>query len=553
MEHAPRNETGLQGAADGGPLCDVHGWDAPFPLRLTLDGTGVEALRRICDEEIVLIDEDIARDAIPFPSRIPRERPRFTLSVTRLSGLAADRPRPQPRRRPPVPAVAWPWWRRLPLLRSLIDPAPAPGMAAGKLAELVRAELVRGAAGGKPVRIVGLGEEAEALRSALEALGVEATRLDPGYGADATWIAEGFLRRPRPGSFLDWFRLAVPDGLRATGLIVILDETAVAGTLAVMAGLGDAVPGIVLPLSAAEGRPDVGPFGAGFGLIAPAAPRHAPFPIRATEWPKISLVTVSYNQADFLEACLDSVLGQGYPNLEYVVIDGGSTDGSVDILERYRPHLSTLVIEPDEGQSDALNKGFGRTTGDILNWLCSDDLVEPGSFARIAETFLEHAPDLVVGGCVRIGETRAEELYRHHCALPFGGPTPLSGLDLMKFTQSWHTGNYFFQPEVFFSRRIWELSGGLLKRHLFYAMDYEMWLRMGLAGATAYHIPDMLACSRVHASQKTQADKLYMHQLRQIMEEFRDMAVQVAVQVQAAPGPAPAAVLSGAQPQNSPT
>ena len=514
-------EAGARHAA--GMPCDLHGWGGPFPFRLSADHAAtIGTLHRICGEEIVLIDEDIERDAIPFPSRIPRERPRFTLSVTRLADPVPGQQRPEPRRRPPVPRAAWPWWRRLPILRGLLEGASASGGETGRLAELIQK-----AAEGKPVRIVGQGDATEALRLALEARGVEATRLDPGYGAGATWIEDGALRRPQAGSFLEWFRMAVPDGLRATGLIVIPDVGAVAETLAVMAGLGDAVPGIVLPLDAAAGRPDVGPFGAGFGLIPPAAPRHAPFPVKATEWPRISLVTVSYNQADFLEACLDSVLSQGYPNLEYIVIDGGSTDGSAEILERYRPHLSTLVIEPDNGQSDALNKGFGRTTGDILNWLCSDDLVEPGSFARIAETFVEHAPDLVVGGCVRIGETRAAELYRHHCALPFGGPTPLSGLDLMKFTRSWHRGHYFYQPEVFFSRRIWTLSGGLLKQHLFYAMDYEMWLRMGLAGATAYHIPDMLACSRVHASQKTQSDKLYMHQLRQIMEEYQDMAAQV--------------------------
>ncbi|AWK90193.1 hypothetical protein DEW08_29715 (plasmid) [Azospirillum thermophilum] len=502
-----------------------------------------DALRRICEEEIALDDEEIAREAIPFPSRIPRDRPRFALSVDHLSGPTALPQPPQPRRRPPVQAAVWPWWRRLPILRHLLDGVPASArVAAERLAALVHK-----AAGSKTVRIIGQGQEAEALRLAVAALGTEAVRLDPGYGQDAPWIAEGFLRRPRPGSFLDWFRMAVPDGLRATGLIVVLDPGAVTETLSVLAGHGVSVPGIVVPLSATTDLPDAAPFGAGFGLIAPAAPRHAPFPLRKAEHPRISLVTVSYNQAGFLEACLDSVLSQGYPNLEYIVIDGGSTDGSVKILERYRPHLSTLVIEPDDGQSDALNKGFRRTTGDILNWLCSDDLAEPGSFARIAETYVEHAPDLVVGGCVRIGETRAEELFRHHCALPFGGPTPLSGLDLMKFTRSWHTGNYFFQPEVFFSRRIWELSGGWLKPHLFYAMDYEMWLRMGLAGATAYHIPDMLACSRVHASQKTQANKLYMHQIKQIMEEYRDMAVAV----QAALGQASAARPADGAPQIS--
>src|SRR5918993_3663819 len=93
-------------------------------------------------------------------------------------------------------------------------------------------------------------------------------------------------------------------------------------------------------------------------------------------WPKISVVTPSFNQGQYIEATIRSVLEQEYPNLEYIIIDGGSTDGSVEIIEKYSEYLTYWVSEPDEGQTNALIKGFDRADGDILCWLCSDDLFE---------------------------------------------------------------------------------------------------------------------------------------------------------------------------------
>ena len=240
-------------------------------------------------------------------------------------------------------------------------------------------------------------------------------------------------------------------------------------------------------------------------------------------WPKISVVTVSFNQAQYLEASIRSVLDQNYPDLEYIIVDGGSTDGSVEIIERYRDRCDTVIVEPDSGQSDALNKGFARATGDMMNWLCSDDLLEPGSLAQIGRTYASTGADIVVGGCARIGETRADERYLHHTRLPLGQTVRLAPLDMLHFMRSWQAGNYFFQPEIFFSRRVWETSGAYIKKHLFYAMDYDLWLRMALAGATAHHIPAAIGCSRIHAAQKTQADRKYLHQLKQLMQEYKQL------------------------------
>src|SRR5215203_5523737 len=115
-----------------------------------------------------------------------------------------------------------------------------------------------------------------------------------------------------------------------------------------------------------------------------------PLPSMAVDgqtWPRISIVTPSFNQAPYLEETIRSVLLQGYPNLEYFVFDGGSTDGSVEILRRYAAFLDGWVSERDKGQSDAINKGLARCTGTIVNWLCSDDLLLPGALFRIAEAF----------------------------------------------------------------------------------------------------------------------------------------------------------------------
>ncbi|PYV15326.1 MAG: hypothetical protein DMG07_10060, partial [Acidobacteria bacterium] len=234
-------------------------------------------------------------------------------------------------------------------------------------------------------------------------------------------------------------------------------------------------------------------------------------------WPRISVVTVTYNQADYLEETLRSVLGQGYPNLEYIVLDGNSTDHTPEILERYRSRLASCVREGDEGQSDALNKGFCRATGEILAWLNSDDRYAPGALWRVALAFDSYGADLVAGGCALLNDRQATPFSTHHNSLPVGKVVPLPLDRLLDVEGSWIKGDFFWQPEVFWTRSIWERSGGRVAKDLFYSMDYELWVRMAQNGARIVHVPDTLAVYRMHARQKTSGGELpYLPELREL-------------------------------------
>ena len=135
-------------------------------------------------------------------------------------------------------------------------------------------------------------------------------------------------------------------------------------------------------------------------------------------WPKISIVTPSFNHGEYIEETIRSVIMQGYPNLEYIVIDGASTDNTLKILERYKSDLSVCISEPDEGQTNALNKGFKCATGDILAWLNSDDQYLPNTLFQVAESFDIHSCDVVVGGCQLIQDQDPTIQQNHRCSLP---------------------------------------------------------------------------------------------------------------------------------------
>lgn len=220
-------------------------------------------------------------------------------------------------------------------------------------------------------------------------------------------------------------------------------------------------------------------------------------------WPIISIITASYNQGQYIEETIRSVLLQGYPNLEYIVVDGGSTDNTLKILKRYQFEISVCISEPDNGQSQALNKGFRLATGEILAWLNSDDLYLPNTLRDVALAFDSQSTDIVVGGCQTINNYSRVPSISHHCILPMNQVALLPFEKILDFQSSWLMGDFFFQPEVFWTKQIWDKVGGGVDEKLHFAMDYEFWLRLAKAKAKVLHVPINLAIFRMHDTQKT--------------------------------------------------
>lgn len=206
--------------------------------------------------------------------------------------------------------------------------------------------------------------------------------------------------------------------------------------------------------------------------------------------PRISIVTCSYQQGTFLEATLRSVLEQGYPNLDYIIMDGGSRDGSAEIIERYADRLAYWVSAKDEGQTDALARGFDRATGDVMGWLCSDDLLLPGSLEQVGRYFATHPEvEVVYGDAVWIDE-RGQ---------------PIRAKKEMGFNRFvfLFDHNYLPQPSVFWRRSVYDRVGGL-DRAFDLAMDSDLWERFSRA-TRIEHTPGYWSGLRRYAAQKTQA------------------------------------------------
>lgn len=205
------------------------------------------------------------------------------------------------------------------------------------------------------------------------------------------------------------------------------------------------------------------------------------------EYPKVTIVTPSYNQAEFLEKTILSVINQDYPNLEYIVIDGGSTDNSVDIIKKYQDKIDYWVSEKDNGQSHAINKGFAKATGQIFNWLNSDDLLLPGAI-RIAVDYLTQNPDIkmVYGDRIVIGTDgrllRAVEKPRY----------------LKKYS---FLNARIPQETTFFTRDLYESVEGL-NEDLHLVMDTDLWKKFK-SKTDFIHIPFYLGAYREHITSKS--------------------------------------------------
>lgn len=208
-----------------------------------------------------------------------------------------------------------------------------------------------------------------------------------------------------------------------------------------------------------------------------------------SERPLVSIVTPSYNQGKYLEDTIRSVLGQDYPNLEYIIVDGASTDGSQDLIRKYADRLAWWVSEKDSGQAEAINKGLSRATGEIIAWLNSDDTYLPGTILAAVNAFQENPETVLVYGNMLAVDEHGETInllrYRQ-----------LSLEDLLCF-------QIIGQPAVFFRRKALERAGGLDPTYHF-MLDHHLWLRIAIQGPTLY-VNETWAAARYHSEAKNRA------------------------------------------------
>jgi glycosyltransferase involved in cell wall biosynthesis len=193
---------------------------------------------------------------------------------------------------------------------------------------------------------------------------------------------------------------------------------------------------------------------------------------------RITIITPNYNQEEFLEQTIQSVLNQNYPNLEYIIIDGGSTDGSVDIIKKYEKYISYWISEPDNGMYDALNKGFAKSSGEIMGWINSDDILLCGALNSITKIFNDLEEVEWIQGCKGfINEA--------------GDPIEVKKSNQFSY-MSFLTGDYKWvqQESTFWKRSLWERSGSKINHNLKYAGDFELWFRFSkLAKLYNFNLP----------------------------------------------------------------
>jgi glycosyltransferase involved in cell wall biosynthesis len=230
------------------------------------------------------------------------------------------------------------------------------------------------------------------------------------------------------------------------------------------------------------------------------------------EYPRITIITPSYNQGRFIEETIQSVLSQGYPNLEYLIIDGGSTDNTVEVIKKYEAQITHWVSEPDRGQTHAINKGLAIATGDIIAYLNSDDYYLPGALHKVADYFQNHPQtSLCHGHCVyvdeqgnRIGEQIAD----------------ISRFDeIIDLWGVWWKKRQFVQPEVFWSRQITEQIGAF-NESLYYVMDYEYWSRILRVGGRVGKVDAETTCFRFTATQKSNQSARVAEELLRVVQPW---------------------------------
>lgn len=208
-------------------------------------------------------------------------------------------------------------------------------------------------------------------------------------------------------------------------------------------------------------------------------------------YPKISIITPSYNQGQYLEDTILSVLGQAYPNLEYLIYDAASNDNSVAIIKKYEDKLSYWESVKDNGQADAINKGFAKATGEILMWLNSDDVLMPNVLHFIAEQYIEKGDGIYFGNCIHFRELTPNGLY----ASGSNVATNYNSIPL-------ELADTIIQPSSFWTKNVW-LKNGVLDENFHFGFDWEWFLRAKYNGISFYFINKPISLYRFHEAHKT--------------------------------------------------
>lgn len=233
-------------------------------------------------------------------------------------------------------------------------------------------------------------------------------------------------------------------------------------------------------------------------------------------YPKISIVTPSFNQADYLEETILSVLGQNYPNLEYIIIDGGSKDDSVEIIKKYSHQLAYWISEKDAGQYDAINKGFEKSSGEIMTYINSDDLLSANSLFSIAQIFNDYENINWISGITHMIDENNRSVFVGNYTL-------------------WNKAKYlkkdfkFIQQEgVFWRKQLWENCGANISTRLKLASDMELWSRF-FSQAELYIYPGILGSFRLRSSnQKTlESIDLYLIEAAKVLDEMPKSAIEI--------------------------
>lgn len=222
-------------------------------------------------------------------------------------------------------------------------------------------------------------------------------------------------------------------------------------------------------------------------------------------WPRISIITPSFNQAAFLERTILSVLKQDYPNLEYIVIDGGSSDGSVDIIRKYQSHLAYWVSEPDQGQAHAINKGLKRATGEWVGWQNSDDIFYPGAFMYVAHAAIRSGDSELIIGDINLIDEHDNVIREMRYVRPNYESLLAEGMVLTNQAAFW--------------RHSLHTQVGWLNESLHYGFDYEWFLRILKQTNRAVHVPQCLGALRYHDATKTsRSQDLFDEEYRGILD-----------------------------------